>query len=130
MPSLSCKSSQAVVQDKQAATVKGSALPKPAMEGKEVDHNLYYERRVAAVNHAKASGVNLYPHKFEVSVSLLVLVEQYKDLPVGTRLEDTMVSIAGRVYSKRASGTKLVFYDVQSDGVMIQVMSDIRFDPP
>jgi len=82
---------------------------------------------VAAVKHAKASGSNLYPHKFEVSISLPNFVEKYKALPDGDHLEDgTVVSIAGRVYNKRASGTKLVFYDVQSDGVRIQVMADAR----
>ena len=82
---------------------------------------------MAAVKHAKASGSNLYPHKFEVSISLPDFVEKYKDLPDGDHLEDgTVVSIAGRVYNKRASGTKLVFYDVQSDGVRIQVMADAR----
>ncbi len=92
-----------------------------------MDPNLYHERRVAAVKHAKASGSNLYPHKFEVSISLPDFVEKYKDLPDGDHLEDgTVVSIAGRVYNKRASGTKLVFYDVQSDGVTIQVMADAR----
>ncbi len=92
-----------------------------------MDPNLYHERRVAAVKHAKASGSNLYPHKFEVSISLPDFVEKYKDLPDGDHLEDgTVVSIAGRVYNKRASGTKLVFYDVQSDGVRIQVMADAR----
>jgi lysyl-tRNA synthetase class II len=90
-----------------------------------LDPNLYHERRVAAVKHAKASGSNLYPHKFEVSISLPNFVEKYKALPDGDHLEDgTVVSIAGRVYNKRASGTKLVFYDVQSDGVRIQVMAD------
>ena len=81
---------------------------------------------MAAVKHAKASGANLYPHKFNVSISLPDFVAKYKDLPDGSHDEDTVVTIAGRVYNKRASGAKLVFYDVQSDGVRIQVMADAR----
>ncbi|KAL0039564.1 hypothetical protein WJX77_002057 [Trebouxia sp. C0004] len=119
-------------KEKQAAAAasESAAPPKPSLEGEEaedLDPNLYHERRVAAVKHAKASGSNLYPHKFEVSISLPDFVEKYDDLPDGVHLEDgTVVSIAGRVYNKRASGTKLVFYDVQSDGVQIQVMADAR----
>ena len=81
---------------------------------------------MAAVKHAKASGANLYPHKFNVSISLPEFVAKYKDLLDGSHDEDTVVTIAGRVYNKRASGAKLVFYDVQSDGVRIQVMADAR----
>ena len=82
---------------------------------------------MAAVKHAKASGANLYPHKFQVSVSLPEFVQKYKDLPDGAHDEDIVVAIAGRVYEKRASGSKLVFYDVQSDGARIQVMADARY---
>lgn len=32
------------------------------------------------------------------------------------------IRVAGRVYVKRASGTKLVFYDIRSNGVKIQIM--------
>ena len=116
-------------QEKQAAATKGAAPAKATLEGDEaedLDPNLYHERRVAAVKHAKATGSNLYPHKFEVSISLPDFVEKYKDIADGSHDEDVVVSVAGRVYNKRASGTKLVFYDVQSDGVRIQVMADAR----
>ncbi|KAL3143670.1 Lysine--tRNA ligase [Trebouxia sp. C0009 RCD-2024] len=119
------------VQEKQAADAasKGAPPQKALLESEEaedLDPNLYHERRVATVKHAKASGANLYPHKFHVSTSLPDFVAKYKDLPDGSHDEDTAVSIAGRVYNKRASGAKLVFYDVQSDGVRIQVMADAR----
>lgn len=120
------------LQEKQAAEAasKGAPPQKALLEGDEaedLDPNLYHERRVAAVKHAKASGANLYPHKFNVSISLPEFVAKYKDLPDGSHDEGTAVSIAGRVYNKRASGAKLVFYDVQSDGVRIQVMADARY---
>ena len=120
-----------VLQIKQAAEAasKGAPPQKALLESEEaedLDPNLYHERRVAQVKHAKASGVDLYPHKFHVSTSLPDFVAKYKDLPDGSHDEDTVVSIAGRVYNKRASGAKLVFYDVQSDGVRIQVMADAR----
>ena len=33
---------------------------------------------------------------------------------------------AGRVYSKRTSGSKLLFYDLRGEGVKVQVMADAR----
>jgi lysyl-tRNA synthetase class II len=35
-------------------------------------------------------------------------------------------SIAGRVMAKRASGAKLFFYTIVSNGVKVQVMADAR----
>lgn len=32
----------------------------------------------------------------------------------------------GRIYSKRSSGSKLVFYDLKGDGSKIQIMADAR----
>jgi lysyl-tRNA synthetase class 2 len=48
---------------------------------------------------------------------------RFADIKDGEHRSDTTVSIAGRLYSKRASGQKLLFYDVQADGQKIQVMS-------
>ena len=119
------------VQEKQAAAAaaKGTAVPKAALEGDEgedLDPNLYHERRVKAVQAAKDAGENTYPHKFHVSITLADFVQKFDSIAEGDHKEDTTVSVAGRIYNKRASGTKLVFYDLQSDGVRIQVMADAR----
>jgi lysyl-tRNA synthetase class 2 len=34
---------------------------------------------------------------------------------------------AGRVNSKRASGSKLLFYDLRAEGCKLQVMADARY---
>ena len=34
---------------------------------------------------------------------------------------------AGRVHAKRASGQKLIFYDLRGEGVKLQVMADARY---
>lgn len=120
------------MQEKQAeaAAAKGTAPPKAALEGDEgedLDPNLYHERRVKAVKAAKDAGEHTYPHKFHVSISLPEFVQKYESIPEGDHVEDAEVSVAGRIYNKRASGTKLVFYDLQSDGVRIQVMADARY---
>lgn len=37
-----------------------------------------------------------------------------------------VVSVAGRVVRKAASGAKLIFFDLRSEGAKIQVMCDAR----
>ncbi len=37
-----------------------------------------------------------------------------------------MVSVAGRIFSKRQSGASLIFYDLRGDGQKIQIMADAR----
>lgn len=120
-----------MLQEKQAAAAaaKGTAPPKAALEGDEgedLDPNLYHERRVKAIQAAKDAGEHTYPHKFHVSISLPEFVQKFENIPEGGHEEGTTVSVAGRIYNKRASGTKLVFYDLQSDGFRIQVMADAR----
>ncbi len=34
---------------------------------------------------------------------------------------------AGRINSKRASGSKLLFYDLKAEGTKIQIMADARW---
>ena len=45
----------------------------------------------------------------------------------GETLENVTHSIAGRVHSIRASGSKLIFYDLRGEGVKVQVMANARF---
>lgn len=70
--------------------------------------------------------VNPYPHKFEVTISIADFIAKYSHLEADKRLEGEVVSVAGRVYSKRASGTSLFFYDLRADGVKIQALCDKR----
>lgn len=40
--------------------------------------------------------------------------------------QEEVVSVAGRVVRKAASGAKLIFFDLRSEGAKIQVMCDAR----
>lgn len=42
------------------------------------------------------------------------------------QLSEEVVSLAGRVVRKAASGAKLIFFDLRSEGAKIQVMCDAR----
>jgi lysyl-tRNA synthetase class 2 len=51
----------------------------------------------------------------------------YGSTEAGTQDETKTESLAGRVLSKRASGAKLLFYDLHNDGKKVQVMCDARY---
>uniref|UniRef100_A0A383W8G9 Lysine--tRNA ligase n=1 Tax=Tetradesmus obliquus TaxID=3088 RepID=A0A383W8G9_TETOB len=103
---------------KKAAVLDDSA--------EEADPTLYYENRLKHIAAKKAKGINPYPHKFAVSTTLPEYIEKYASLEAGARLDDVTVSLAGRVNSKRASGSKLIFYDLRGEGTKLQVMADAR----
>lgn len=43
----------------------------------------------------------------------------------GTKIEEE-VSIAGRIHNIRASGGKLIFYDLHSEGARVQIMAQVK----
>ena len=57
-------------------------------------------------------------------------IGKYADVEPGSQREAASESLAGRVLSKRASGAKLLFYDLHNDGKKVQIMCDARCDPP
>ena len=75
----------------------------------------------------KNAGVNVYPHKFHVSISFQDFIQKYNHLEPEEKLEDETVSISGRIYSKRVSSNKLCFYDVHSNGAKLQVLANAKF---
>ena len=123
------------LQAKQAAEAAKRAAEKAAKgdDGKleddaseETDPTKYYENRVNAVLASKARGINPYPHKFHVSIQLPDYVAKYKDIEAGTKVEEDKVSLAGRIMRKAASGTKLIFFDLRSEGAKVQMICDAR----
>ena len=50
--------------------------------------------------------------------------DKYKDIADGSQL-DEVISCAGRIYAMRASGSKLVFYDLRAEGAKIQIMANM-----
>eukprot|EP00199_Chlamydomonas_sp_CCMP681_P000308 CAMPEP_0119109168 /NCGR_PEP_ID=MMETSP1180-20130426/17500_1 /TAXON_ID=3052 ORGANISM="Chlamydomonas cf sp, Strain CCMP681" /NCGR_SAMPLE_ID=MMETSP1180 /ASSEMBLY_ACC=CAM_ASM_000741 /LENGTH=584 /DNA_ID=CAMNT_0007094885 /DNA_START=168 /DNA_END=1922 /DNA_ORIENTATION=+ len=119
----------------KAATKAAEQAAKPAKEKEEggleednedLDPAAYRENRIRAVTLKKEKGINPYPHKFHVSLSVPEFVAKYNDLEPGSQLQDVTVSVAGRIYSKRASGAKLLFYDLHGEGKKVQLMADVR----
>ncbi|RLN71196.1 hypothetical protein BBJ29_009165 [Phytophthora kernoviae] len=115
----------------KAAKKAAEAASKPkkdsvaAADDEELDPTAYFANREKMLVELEKQGVNPYPHKFEVSTSLLEFHAKYSDVEAGSHSTDVVVTVAGRLHSKRASGQKLVFYDLRADGKKLQIMSDI-----
>merc|ERR1711935_174239 len=114
-------------QEKQAK--KAAANPKK--EGAKVSNdednltpNQYTEIRKRKLEEQRKEGTNPYPHKFHVSTGMQEFCDKYKDIADGSQL-DEVISCAGRIYAMRASGSKLVFYDLRAEGAKIQIMANM-----
>jgi lysyl-tRNA synthetase class 2 len=87
----------------------------------------YYELRSRQIRHLKETqNPNPFPHKFDVTISVPHFIEQYGAEGViapGTKLEGQKVALAGRIHNIRASGQKLRFYDLHSEGKKVQIMA-------
>lgn len=98
----------------------------------ELDPREYFENRSKTISDLKVLAdsdplkreEHPYPHKFDVTISLTEFIEKYSSIEPGQILEDVTVRVAGRIYSKRESGAKLIFYDLRGEGVKIQVMAN------
>ncbi|KAF5842343.1 hypothetical protein DUNSADRAFT_7657 [Dunaliella salina] len=120
--------------EKAASKVQQMSLkPKaPKGEGKleeddeELDPAQYRENRIKVIQAKKAKGGNPYPHKFQVTMDVQDFIAKYESLEAGQQLPDVVVSLAGRITNKRASGSKLLFYDLTGEGRKVQVMADAR----
>lgn len=96
-------------------------------EEETLDPNQYYKIRSQAVQQLKVSGEDPYPHKFHVDISLTQFIQDYSHLQPGDHLTDVTLKVAGRIHAKRASGGKLIFYDLRGEGVKLQVMANSRY---
>lgn len=114
---------------KQPANQKQQAAAKAAAI--EEDPEEYFSQRVALVKQLELNGTQAaFPN--EIAADLMPLSEyisMYNGLEDGSHLEDVKHKVAGRLYSKRASGQKLVFYDLRSDGKKIQIMANASMYP-
>ncbi|KAF7047355.1 hypothetical protein CFC21_056295 [Triticum aestivum] len=95
----------------------------PAGDGEETDPTQYYENRLNMLDSLRSTGVDPYPHKFEVAISIPDYVTKYSSLGAGEHFLTVTESLAGRVMSKRVSSSELFFYDLYGDGVKVQVMA-------
>jgi len=114
-------------EEKNQKTQQEKKSEKKAVDEEDLDPTAYFENRVKSLQEYSSNSNNtVYPHKFHVSISLPQFIEKYSHLENDTRLENEIVSVAGRTVVKRSAGSALVFYDLRADGVQIQILSDRR----
>lgn len=110
---------------RKAADAPSKIQPRISNEQDETNLSAhqYFEIRSDRINKLRGTKSSYpYPHKFEVTNDLREFLTEYKDLGKGEERTDVPIRIAGRIYTKRTSGNKLVFYDIRAEGVKIQVM--------
>jgi len=98
-----------------AAPASGASKKKPV---EEEDPTKYFENRVARL---EASGRNVYPHKFDVKLTVKQFIAQFSSVEAEVSSETT--SVAGRIVSIRASGSKLYFVDIEDGLEHLQVLA-------
>ncbi|TQS35001.1 hypothetical protein Golomagni_04593 [Golovinomyces magnicellulatus] len=125
------KKRQKLRQKQKEKEKREATAPKPVPsrtknveeDEKKLNPNQYFEIRSRNINKLRQSkNPHPYPHKFHVNYDLRNFVGQYGHLKSGDAVKDVEVRVGARIYNKRASGTKLVFYDVRTEGVKLQVM--------
>jgi lysyl-tRNA synthetase class 2 len=100
---------------------------KPATaDDEDLDPSQYKAAREQQVRQIEASGGNPYPHKFNVTHRLPDFEDEFDPLTEkGTKIEDRIISVAGRVHTIRGQG-KLMFYDIRGDGSQLQLMASLK----
>ncbi len=83
----------------------------------------YFEIRSRKIQELRKSHKpDPYPHKFQVTTDLREFLKEHEKIKTGEHLKDVEVRLGGRIYTKRVSGSKLVFYDLRAEGVKVQIM--------
>lgn len=111
--------------EKKKAEKNDEAAKLLGESGEDLDPTQYIKNRKAMIESMKQSDVNPYPHKFDVTMSIPEFIAKFStEVVAGQQLDEPIVRLAGRIYSKRSAGTKLVFYDLRGDGHKVQIIAD------
>ncbi|KAJ1550720.1 lysyl-tRNA synthetase, partial [Nowakowskiella sp. JEL0078] len=120
-------------KEKKAIEKKATApLPVAKKEGhaaivdeEEKDPRKYFEGRSKDVlKWRETPGLTPYPHKFNVSISIVEFVEKFNHVESSVTLND-VVSVAGRLHNIRPHG-KLLFYDLHGEGTKLQIVIKVE----
>ncbi|GKD89717.1 lysine--tRNA ligase, partial [Tanacetum coccineum] len=100
-------------------------MTKSAVQERASANNEDMDPTMKKVDAQKDARVKPYPH-FKTTSTISEFIKDYEKLRKGERLEDVVVSLAGRKMSKRCPSSKLYFYDLHGSGVKVQVMIDAK----
>jgi len=120
------KKAEKAAEKKAAEEAKGPSQKKAVVNDEDLDPSQYKANREAQIKQIESSGGNPYPHKFAVSHRLPDFIAEFDPIAeVGSRIEDKLVTVAGRIQSVRGQG-KLMFYDIRGDGAQLQLMTSLK----
>lgn len=109
---------------KKEAEKPAAAAKLGGEDDEEMDPTAYLQNRLKVVDGMEKEGKTAFPHKFHATLRISEYIAKYNFIAEGEHLENEVVSVAGRVLSKRGQG-KLMFYDLHGENVKIQIMSDL-----
>lgn len=125
------KAAQRAAEKEAKERAKAADTPQTAkksvIDEESLDPSQYFKMRCNKIMDMRRKGVEPYPHKFHVELSLSDYIEKFSGVADGTVDVKTTVSIAGRIHAKRESGPKLIFYDVRAEGKKIQIMANAKY---
>lgn len=91
-----------------------------------MSQNDTYNYKLERIKYIQNSSNNPYPHKFIVTTSINEIIINYSNSLVNGEKTSKMVSIAGRILSKRSGSNKLYFYDLFGNGTKIQIVANFK----
>lgn len=118
---------QAKIKERSASSADNALDTALALNdsGENMDPSQYIANRKTIIQKLKDSGVNPYPHKFSVTSTIPAFITKFSDsIEPGIQLQEPVVTLAGRIYSKRAASSRLIFYDLRADGSKVQIIAD------
>ncbi|KJR81195.1 lysyl-tRNA synthetase, class II [Sporothrix schenckii 1099-18] len=116
-----------------ATAPKKTVGPVPVVE-KDLDPREYYKIRCRQIEGLlKTNDPNPYPHKFLVDYDAHNFANEYSHLKSGEVDKSREIRLAGRIFTTRRAGNKLIFYDIRTGadtktvGTRIQVMCQAQY---
>lgn len=110
--------------DKAASKPAAPAAANKKEKEEELTPNQFFEIRSRQIDELRTTkSPNPYPHKFHLTIRIDQFIKKYAHLQRGEKLENEKVSIAGRIFTKRESGTQLKFYVLHGEGTQVQVVA-------
>ncbi|KAL9124653.1 MAG: hypothetical protein Q9217_006039 [Psora testacea] len=123
---------QRELEEKKAkkATEAPAKAPNPLVAAQKKKHeeeaDLSPNVRHREIRQRQLDGLNPYPHKFDVVTDLREFLKQHANIKTGESRPEVEVRLGGRIFVKRSSGSKLVFYDLKDEGVSVQVLCQLQ----
>lgn len=119
------------IKKAEKAKKAAATAPKVSKQSDElanVNPAQYFEIRSAQIQNLRKedSETNPYPHKFHVTTEFPEFIKEYGHLQKGETKPDVKVSVSGRIMVKREAGQKLKFYNLQNNGVNLQIMAQAQ----